>query len=104
MATDGPIGTRIRRARERKRMRQRDLADALGVSRTTVDAWENDRSYPRSSIGALEEILGVSLDGSAGPGDSVARLAADVASSRELTERQKRKLLELIQRDAGAEG
>jgi transcriptional regulator with XRE-family HTH domain len=90
MATDMPIGTRIRRARERKRMRQADLAAALGVSRQTVDAWENDRAYPRSSIGALEEILGVTLNGGPGHDDSIARLAEDVTSSRDLTERQKR--------------
>lgn len=98
MATDGPIGTRIRRARERKRMRQQDLADALGVSRQTVDAWENNRAYPKSSIGALEEVLDVSLDGS---GDSAAQLAEDVTSSN-LTERTKRKLLGLIERDTGS--
>jgi transcriptional regulator with XRE-family HTH domain len=42
-------------------MRQQDLAAVLGVSRTTVDAWENDRAYPRSSIGAIEVVLGISL-------------------------------------------
>lgn len=57
------IGTTIRRARERKRMTQQQVADLLGVSRASYDAWENDRAYPRSSIGALEEVLGVSLDG-----------------------------------------
>lgn len=62
MAADRSIGTRIRRARERLRMRQEDLAAALGVSRNTVDAWENERSYPKSSIGALEDVLGVTLD------------------------------------------
>jgi transcriptional regulator with XRE-family HTH domain len=63
MSTRPRIGTVIRRARERKRMRQQDLADAIGVSRTTVDAWENNRSYPRSSIGALETVLEIALDG-----------------------------------------
>lgn len=61
MATERPIGTRIRRARERKRWTQQQLAAQLGVSRTTVDSWENDRAYPRSSVGALEEVLGISL-------------------------------------------
>ena len=55
------LGTRIKRARERKRMRQRELADALGVSVKTVDNWENDRTSTRSSIGALEEVLEVNL-------------------------------------------
>lgn len=63
MATDTRIGTSIKRARERKRWTQRQLADALGVDRKTVDNWENHRTSPRSSIGALEEVLGVSLTG-----------------------------------------
>lgn len=57
-----PIGKAIRRARERLRMSQADAARALGVSRSALNAWENDRAYPRSSIGALEELYGVSLD------------------------------------------
>ena len=61
MATDPHIGTSIKRARERKRWTQRQLADALGVDRKTVDNWENSRTSPRSSIGALEEVLGISL-------------------------------------------
>jgi transcriptional regulator with XRE-family HTH domain len=61
MATEVRIGTTIRRARERKRMSQEELGAALGVSRSAVNAWENDRAYPRNSIGALEEILDISL-------------------------------------------
>lgn len=69
MAADLPLGTRIKRARERMRvsghyMSQQELADALGVSRSAVNAWENNRAHPRSSIGALEAILGVTLTGS----------------------------------------
>jgi len=56
------IGTKIRRARERKRWSQRELAEHLGVNRKTVDNWENGRTQPASSIGALEDILGISLD------------------------------------------
>ena len=62
MATEPAIGTSIKRARERKRWTQRQLAGALEVDRKTIDNWEHDRSYPRSSIGALEEVLGISLD------------------------------------------
>ncbi len=65
MAADTRIGTKIRRARERKRMSQQDLADVLGVSRSAVNAWERGRAHPRSSIGALEEVLGIVLDGEA---------------------------------------
>lgn len=63
MATTPRIGTMLRRARERKRMSQKQLAEALGVSRSAVNAWENDRAWPQNSIGALEQILGVSLTG-----------------------------------------
>lgn len=67
MATEPAIGTRIRRARERKRWSQQRLADELHVNRKTVDNWENGRTEPRSSIGALEEVLGVRLDGADEP-------------------------------------
>lgn len=63
MAPDTPIGTRIRRARERLLWTQRQLADALEVDEKTVRNWEADRGYPRNRIGALEQVLGVSLDG-----------------------------------------
>ena len=62
MAADTRIGTSIKRARERKRWTQRQLAEAVDVNIKTVDNWENGRTSPRSSIGALEEILGVSFD------------------------------------------
>ena len=64
MATGPPkIGMRIRRAMERMRMNQQQLADVLGVSRNTVNAWINDKAYPQNSIGALEHVLGVNLTG-----------------------------------------
>lgn len=72
MATTPRIGTMIRRARERKRMSQKDLAAALGVSRSAVNAWENDRAWPQNSIGALEDILGIAVDGAAAPDDELA--------------------------------
>lgn len=57
------MGRRIRRARERRRWTQRQLAGALHVDRKTVDNWENGRTSPRSSIGAIEEVLGIRLSG-----------------------------------------
>lgn len=62
MAAGPPLGTRIKRARERKRWTQQQLADALDVNIKTIDNWENGRTSPRSSIGALEDVLGISLD------------------------------------------
>ena len=63
MATKPRIGTIIRRARERQLMSQEELAARLHVSRSAVNSWERDRSYPRNRIGALEEVLGVHLGG-----------------------------------------
>lgn len=63
MAPTARIGTKIKRARERMRLSQADVARQLGVSRSAVNAWENDRAYPQSSIGALEALYGISLDG-----------------------------------------
>lgn len=67
--TDAPsIGLRIKRARERRRWTQRQLAEALGVNIKTVDNYENDRTRPRNSTGAIEEVLGISLDEKPEPG------------------------------------
>lgn len=59
------LGMRIRRARERKRLSQEDLARAVGASARAVGDWENDRRKPRNRLGALEQVLGVRLDGTA---------------------------------------
>lgn len=73
MATEPRLGTTIKRARERKRWTQQQLADRVGVNRKTVDNWENDRSSPRSSIGVLEDVLGTSLSPEAAGGESLAQ-------------------------------
>jgi DNA-binding XRE family transcriptional regulator len=67
MATPPPIGLKIKRARERLRMTQVQLGDAIGVSQKTIDNWEHDKRYPKSSIGAIEAVLGISLDGEPPP-------------------------------------
>lgn len=63
MATEPAIGTKIKRARERKRWTQRQLAAELHVNIKTVDNWENGRTSPLNSIGALEAVLDIRLDG-----------------------------------------
>jgi transcriptional regulator with XRE-family HTH domain len=52
------LGSAIKRARERLRLSQKELAARIGVNVKTVDNWENGRTSPRSSLGALEEVLG----------------------------------------------
>ena len=61
MLTASDMGTRIRRARERKRWTQQQLADELGASVRAVGNWERDEVVPRNTIGALEELLGIDL-------------------------------------------
>lgn len=77
MATEPRLGTRIKRARERKRWTQHQLADALDVNVKTIDNWENDRTYPRSSIGALEDVLGIQFDDNESDADAADRLQAE---------------------------
>lgn len=53
------FGRRLKRARQAAGfVTQADLADALGVDRSTVGAWESGRQYPQRFIGALENLLG----------------------------------------------
>lgn len=96
MAADPHIGTSIKRARERKRWTQRQLADALGVDRKSVDNWENGRTSPRSSIGALEEVLGISLAGPAPEAEELTPLdewEAAVLADGDLPDHIKRQLI-----------
>lgn len=51
------LGRRLRRARERAKLTQRALAEAVGVDRKTVGNWEAGVSSPRSSLGRLEAVL-----------------------------------------------
>lgn len=98
-----PIGLRIKRARERKRWTQRQLAQAVGVNTKTIDNYENGRTSPRNSIGALEEVLGISLDsgGEPEPAGPLADLLppgddweAQVLADRDLSDDWKRFFIE----------
>src|SRR5262245_19718037 len=69
---DADLGRRIRRARETKRLHgepwtQEHLAGLLGVSVRSIGRWEREGTVPRSSIGALEQVLGADLTGSEEP-------------------------------------
>lgn len=71
MTNTPTLGERIRRARERARLTQEELAAEAGASVRAVGDWENDRREPRNRIGVLEEVLGVSLTGPPEPGPAV---------------------------------
>jgi transcriptional regulator with XRE-family HTH domain len=61
MASRPRIGGIIRDAMEREHMDQIQLARALDVSRSAVNAWINDRAWPMNRIGALEDLLGIKI-------------------------------------------
>lgn len=53
------LGQVIRAARKRQGLTRRDVADALGVSRSTVAYWEGDQRRPSlGRLAALADVLG----------------------------------------------
>lgn len=61
MAADPGIGTKIKKRRQALRMTQEDLAGRLGVAKATIANWESGKHYPLRHLGAVEDVLGVSL-------------------------------------------
>jgi len=54
------IGERLRRLRERKALRQEDLAELAGVGKNTVNRIEKNRTEPHmTTVRKLAEALGV---------------------------------------------
>lgn len=52
------IGTQLRKLRDKRHLSHQEIADHLGVSRTTVWNWENDESHFRvEHLQELAEIL-----------------------------------------------
>jgi transcriptional regulator with XRE-family HTH domain len=56
------LGRRIKAAREQKHWTQQELADKVGASVRSVINWEQGISAPRNRTGALEQVLGISLN------------------------------------------
>ncbi len=57
------IGSKLKNARNNKRLTQEQAAEALGVSRQTISNWENNKSYPDIiSVIKMSDIYSVSLD------------------------------------------
>lgn len=60
MSEESP-GAMIRRARQEARMKQRELADRMGVHVTTVGYWERNRFFPEQHWAALNKLLHINL-------------------------------------------
>lgn len=99
------LGRLIRRARERARLTQRDLAEAVGVDRKTVGNWESGTSSPRSSMGRLEAVLaahgfstGKQAELATGA-DTVVRMIQEVLDSRFSPAVQVQMIRDIIERE-----
>lgn len=60
MGDESP-GAMIRRARQEARMKQRELADRMGVHVTTVGYWERGKFFPEQHWAALNKLLRINL-------------------------------------------
>ncbi|MBQ4536847.1 MAG: helix-turn-helix domain-containing protein [Lachnospiraceae bacterium] len=57
------IGSKLKNARNEKKLTQEQAAEFLGVSRQTISNWENNKSYPDIiSVIKMSDIYSVSLD------------------------------------------
>lgn len=57
------IGKKIKKLRNEKGMTQKELADKLNVSRSSITNWENERNYPDIQlIVMLSDLFEISLD------------------------------------------
>jgi transcriptional regulator with XRE-family HTH domain len=97
--TPPSLGARIRRARERRQLSQEDLARAVGASVRAVGDWENNRRKPRNRLGALEEVLGVSLDGEPEPEPAIPKsLLRDIMQAEGLTDGERHAVIAAVER------
>lgn len=65
------IGNTIRELRKEKKMSQSELGKFIGVSQTTVTAWETGRAEPSSTfVSKLADLFNVSTDYLLGRSDS----------------------------------
>lgn len=57
------LGSRLKALRKNKKFTQQQLADAVGVSKTSVIYWEKDDNLPKhGSLTVLASVLGVDTD------------------------------------------
>jgi len=103
------LGTRIRRARERARLSQVELAKAVGASVRAVGDWENDRRKPRNRLGAIEQVLDVDLSEQPQPQPDIPqKLLDEIMTNKGLTQGEReaviRAVREAIARERGEAG
>src|SRR5437016_13362727 len=88
-------GERLKEAREKKQLRQRDLAHLSGINEIQLSRYENDKSEPSAtSLEALARNLDISADYLLGLADDPHKRYGE----KELTADQ-RAVLETLERD-----
>ena len=72
--TELKFGERIKRIRATQKLTQQAFADKVGVSKATVNSWENNGKFPAVDTAAkIADAFGVSLDWLCGIEDKAAR-------------------------------
>lgn len=61
MATESPLGTKIKKRRQVLGMTQQAFAGEVGVSKSTVANWESGKHFPLRYLGKVEAVLGIAL-------------------------------------------
>lgn len=79
-ATD--IGVAIRRARQRKRLTQRQLAEAVGVHVVSVRNWERGTHFPVRYRAVVEDVLDIEIQARTGTDDAAAKQPGEAAPAR----------------------
>lgn len=80
---EGSFGVRLKRLRKERGLTLAQIAEAMGVSKPTVWAWEQGKAHPiESRLDSLAEVLGIGLDELQGGADDNA-LRDFLARSRE---------------------
>lgn len=97
------IGDRIAKLRHQRDMTQIELAEALGVSPSTVADWERGARFPKRKLGKIEQFFGKPVDyddetgappahRSASPDEALERMEAAMAELRKaIAEREQGK-------------
>lgn len=102
--TPPSLGTRIRRARERRQLSQEELAAAVGASSRAVGDWENDRRRPRNRLTVLEDVLGVNLGDEPGPQHLIPKsVLRAIENADGLTPEERQAVIENVERTLATE-
>jgi len=97
VATETPLGTKIRKRRQELGMTQQALADRVGVDRTTVTNWEKGKHFPQRYLGKVEAVLDIDLEGGRPPELVSRELRGQILRERGLSPEDAARVIGLIE-------